>query len=74
MTYPNQISAVVRIEKATGAPLIVFGADGCYAHIGQHSGIARANTTSPTRAHRTHPRSAPPAPHWCANGMRNRAI
>lgn len=37
MTYPNQISAVVRIEKATGAPLIVFGADGCYARIGPHA-------------------------------------
>ena len=34
MTYQNQISAVVRIEKDTGEPLIVFGADGCYAHIG----------------------------------------
>ena len=50
MTYPNQISAVVRIEKATGAPLIVFGADGCYAHIGQHSSIARGYYHSDTRA------------------------
>ena len=41
MTNPNQIAAVVRIEKDTGTPLIVFGADGCYSHIGQHSSIAR---------------------------------
>ena len=41
MTNPNQIAAVVRIEKDTGAPLIVFGADGCYAHIGQHSSLSR---------------------------------
>ena len=50
MTNPNQISAVVRIEKATGAPLIVFGADGCYAHIGQHSAIAREYYLTNTRA------------------------
>ena len=53
MTYPNQISAVVRIEKDTGAPLIVFGADGCYAHIGQHSSIAREYYRQDTRPART---------------------
>ena len=53
MTYPNQISAVVRIEKDTGAPLIVFGADGCYAHIGQHSAIAREYYRRDTRAPNT---------------------
>ena len=53
MTNPNQISAVVRIEKATGAPLIVFGADGCYAHIGQHSGIVREYYRTDTRAPNT---------------------
>ena len=53
MTYPNQISAVVRIEKDTGAPLIVFGADGCYAHIGQHSSIEREYYLTDTRAPNT---------------------
>ena len=53
MTNPNQIAAVVRIEKDTGAPLIVFGADGCYAHIGQHSGIAREYYLTDTRAPNT---------------------
>ena len=53
MTSPNQIAAVVRIEKATGAPLIVFGADGCYAHIGQHSSIAREYYRRDTRAPNT---------------------
>ena len=50
MTNPNQIAAVVRIEKDTGTPLIVFGADGCYAHIGQHSSIAREYYLTDTRA------------------------
>ena len=53
MTYPIQISAVVRVEKATGAPIIVFGADGCYAHIGQHSSIAREYYRRDTRAPNT---------------------
>ena len=53
MTYPNQISATVRIEKDTGAPIIVFGADGCYAHIGQHSSIAREYYRRDTRAPNT---------------------
>ncbi len=53
MTYPNQISAVVRIEKDTGAPLIVFGAEGCYAHLGQHSDIARDYYHQDTRPPRT---------------------
>ena len=53
MTYPNQISTIVRIEKDTGAPLIVFGADGCYAHIGQHSSIAREYYRRDTRAPNT---------------------
>ncbi len=53
MTYPNQISAVVRIEKDTGAPLIVFGADGCYARIGQHSAIEREYYLADTRAPNT---------------------
>ena len=53
MTNPNQIAAVVRIEKDTGAPLIVFGADGCYAHIGQHSSIAREYYRRDTRAPNT---------------------
>ena len=53
MTNPNLIAAVVRIEKATGAPLLVFGADGCYAHIGQHSGIAREYYLTDTRAPNT---------------------
>ena len=53
MTNPHQIAAIVRIEKATGAPLIVFGADGCYAHIGQHSSIAREYYLADTRAPNT---------------------
>ena len=53
MTNPNQIAAVVRVEKATGAPLIVFGADGCYAHIGQHSSIEREYYLTSTRAPNT---------------------
>ena len=53
MTNPGQIAAVVRVEKATGAPLIVFGADGCYAHIGQHSSIAREYYRADTRAPHT---------------------
>ena len=53
MTNPNQIAAVVRIEKAAGAPLIVFGADGCYAQIGQHSGIVREYYITDTRAPNT---------------------
>ena len=53
MTNPNQIAAVVRIEKATGAPLIVFGADGCYAHIGQHSSLSREYHRRDTRAPNT---------------------
>ena len=53
MTNPNQIAAVVRIEKDTGAPLIVFGADGCYAHIGQHSSLSREYHRRDTRAPNT---------------------
>ena len=53
MAHPNQISAVVRIEKDTGAPINVFGADGCYAHIGQHSSIAREYYLADTRAPNT---------------------
>ena len=53
MTNPNQIAAVVRIEKDTGTPLIVFGAAGCYAHIGQHSAIAREYYLTDTRAPNT---------------------
>ena len=53
MTTPNQIAARVRIEKATGAPLIVFGADGCYSHSGQHSAIAREYYLTDTRAPNT---------------------
>lgn len=53
MTTTSQIAAVVRIEKATGAPIIVFGADGCYAHIGQHSSIAREYYRADTRAPKT---------------------
>lgn len=53
MTNPSQIAAVVRIEKDTGAPIIVFGADGCYAQIGQHSSIAREYHRRDTRAPNT---------------------
>ena len=53
MTNPNQIAAVVRIEKDTGAPLIVFGAAGCYAHIGQHSSLSREYHRRDTRAPNT---------------------
>ena len=49
ITHPDQIAAIVRIEKATGTPLIVFGADGCYSHIGQHSSIAREYYLDDTR-------------------------
>ena len=53
MTTTYQIAGVVRIVKDTGAPLIVFGADGCYAHIGQHSSIAREYYRTDTRAPNT---------------------
>ena len=53
MPAPAKIAAAVRIEKCSGAPVIVFGADGCYAHIGQHSDIARDYYYQDTRPPRT---------------------
>ena len=53
MPAPAKIAAAVRIEKCSGAPVIVFGAEGCYAHRGQHSDIARDYYRQDTRPPRT---------------------